>query len=222
MIIMILSCLHPLPFQCLFFISSSRRQREGRFSMDLDKNGQQRWFAIPPFGFSVTKCHLITWHKIRVDPENLYNPGCTSPGREMIRPLKLRCCVLRFVFVYLYQTFALQNDTYSDYHILDQYLLLGWPLSLVNQWSVVLESAKTYPIWPALQATNVSHLWKRNIILKCVLGRDMLVPRSVFTFDKFTNCKAGWKLVLGQASSFLPLSLSFSGAESKIQPSLSR
>lgn len=82
-----------------------------------------------------------------MDPENLYNP---SPAREMIRPLKVRSCVVwmfwylfTFICTNMYQTFALQNDTYSDYHILDQYLLLGWSLRLVRQWSVVLESAET-------------------------------------------------------------------------------
>ena len=30
-----------------------------------------------------------------------------------------------------------------------------------------------------LQGTKISHLWKRKIIFKYVLGRDMLVPRKV-------------------------------------------
>ena len=35
----------------------------------------------------------------------------------------------------------------------------------------------------SLQETNISHLWKRRIIFKSVLGRDMLVPRRVITVN---------------------------------------
>ena len=46
----------------------------------------------------------------------------------------------------------------------------------------------SYWDWDTLQETNISHLWKRKIIFKIAISRDMLVPRRVFFCRKMEMC----------------------------------